>query len=225
MHIIPVIDIKDSQVVHARAGDRKNYRAIESDLTSGHHPLDIVDTFLSVYPFNTIYIADLDAIEGKPPQSDMLSLIQQEFTRLHIWLDAGKETKSICISFSNVSPVYGSESTTYTILKNDADFILSLDYLQGSFIGDEKILNNESNWPERIIMMNLDSVGMGRGLNRHAADMMQLHPQHDYYLAGGIQDISDIKLARSKGAAGVLLATALHNKQITSADLNAFINK
>lgn len=225
MHIIPVIDIKDSQVVHARAGERDNYRAIKSDLTSGHHPLDIIDAFLSIYPFNTIYIADLDAIEGKSPQSEMLSLVHREFTALNIWLDAGKETKSICTSFSRLSPVYGSESTIYAKLKNHTEYILSLDFLQGRFIGDEKILNDQSIWPEQIIVMNLDSVGMGSGPNQHANEMIRLHPQHDYYLAGGMRDINDVEIARSKGATGVLLATALHNRQISSADLNAFMHK
>ena len=64
MEIIPVIDIRQNQVVHAIKGQRQNYRPLQTSLCNSHSPEDIVQAFIDTYPFKTIYIADLDAIQG-----------------------------------------------------------------------------------------------------------------------------------------------------------------
>src|SRR5579859_3993027 len=62
--IIPVLDLKSGVVVHARAGDRANYRPIATPLAAGSAPADILAGLLALAPFRAVYIADLDAIEG-----------------------------------------------------------------------------------------------------------------------------------------------------------------
>ena len=64
MEVIPVIDLKGGAVVRARHGDRASYRPIETPLSPTSDPLDVVAGLLSVHAFRTLYIADLDAIEG-----------------------------------------------------------------------------------------------------------------------------------------------------------------
>ncbi len=69
MQIIPVIDIKNGVVVHARAGDRASYRPIETPLASSAEPLAVIEGLLSLFPFDTLYLADLDGIErGEPDE-------------------------------------------------------------------------------------------------------------------------------------------------------------
>ena len=64
MEIIPVIDLMAGHVVHARFGNRQHYQPIQSLLCNSSKPVDIIQALLELYPFKTIYIADIDAIQG-----------------------------------------------------------------------------------------------------------------------------------------------------------------
>ena len=63
MQVIPVIDLLHGQVVRARSGDRASYRPLELPLSRTSDPIDVVRGRWSVYPFPTLYVADLDAIQ------------------------------------------------------------------------------------------------------------------------------------------------------------------
>ena len=62
MKIIPVIDLKDGVVVHAHQGMREQYQPIGSNLCQSSDIYRVIEAFLGVYDFDTIYIADLNAI-------------------------------------------------------------------------------------------------------------------------------------------------------------------
>ena len=62
MQIIPVLDLKNGVVVHARMGQRDRYQPIETPLSPTSNPIDVAGGLLSIYPFATVYVADLDAI-------------------------------------------------------------------------------------------------------------------------------------------------------------------
>ena len=68
LQVIPVIDLLRGQVVRARMGDRASYRPLESPLSPTSDPIDVVRGLLSVYPFPTLYVADLDAIQRQRRQ-------------------------------------------------------------------------------------------------------------------------------------------------------------
>src|SRR5215471_20002462 len=65
MEIIPVIDLKGDTVVHARMGRRDDYRPIRTPLSATSDPVDVTRGLLSIHPFTTLYVADLDAIERR----------------------------------------------------------------------------------------------------------------------------------------------------------------
>ena len=65
MEIIPVIDLMGGVVVHARMGQRNAYRPIATPLSPTSDPLDVTRGLMSVYPFTSIYAADLDAIDKR----------------------------------------------------------------------------------------------------------------------------------------------------------------
>ena len=73
MQVIPVIDLKAGHVVHARLGHRAFYRPIETPLATGSGPIDVVTGLLSLHPFATLYVADLDAIGGKGEPAQLAS--------------------------------------------------------------------------------------------------------------------------------------------------------
>ena len=89
MQIIPVIDLMRGQVVHAKRGNRKHYQTLQSTLCSSHHPLAVVAALLKLYPFNTIYIADLDAILGLSDHTEIIKQISRAYPAVNFWLDCG----------------------------------------------------------------------------------------------------------------------------------------
>ena len=79
MEIIPVIDLRGGQVVRARMGARDQYRPIETPLSPTSDPLDVTRGLLSVFPFRTLYVADLDAIEGTGNSAAVLARLMRRF--------------------------------------------------------------------------------------------------------------------------------------------------
>src|SRR5262249_56995293 len=87
MEIIPVIDLKGGIVVHARMGQRERYRPIQTPLARTSDPVDVVGGIMSIYPFATFYIADLDAIESKGNNHATIAQVKQAFPQVTLWLD------------------------------------------------------------------------------------------------------------------------------------------
>ena len=77
MEVIPVIDLKDGIVVHARMGMRSAYAPIETPL-SPYEPSQPTsrEGLLSIFPFKTFYVADLDAIEGNGDNTTALKRLR-----------------------------------------------------------------------------------------------------------------------------------------------------
>ena len=89
MEIIPVIDLKRGQVVRARLGRREEYRPIETPLSATSDPIDVARGLLSLFPFATLYVADLDAIQSAGSNDDAIALIRAALPDLSLWVDNG----------------------------------------------------------------------------------------------------------------------------------------
>ena len=68
MEVIPVIDVAHGEVVRAVKGERSAYRPIETPLSSSSEPAELARGLAKLFPFRTLYVADLDGIEGRGPQ-------------------------------------------------------------------------------------------------------------------------------------------------------------
>src|ERR1700738_4644384 len=89
METIPVLDLKGAMVVRARVGQRDQYRPINTPLSPTSDPVDVTNGLLSVHPFQTLYIADLDAIEGTGDHRATLTRLKAAFPQLTFWIDNG----------------------------------------------------------------------------------------------------------------------------------------
>jgi phosphoribosylformimino-5-aminoimidazole carboxamide ribotide isomerase len=226
LHIIPVIDLLDGVVVHAKQGLRAHYQAISSSLTASSRPVDIVKAFMDLYPFETLYIADLNAIQkiglaNKPA----IAAIQNAFPQLKIWLDAGALDKQQ-LAINNIQCILGTESLKdlddYNWLKQNltSSPVLSLDFLPDGYHGPTALLEDANLWPEELIVMTLNQVGANAGVDSKTIASILARAQHQHiYAAGGIRHINDLISLQSMGIYGALIASALHNKQITAQDL------
>src|SRR5262249_25803706 len=111
--IIPVIDLKGALVVRARMGERASYRPIESPLSPTSAPRDVVRGLLSVHPFATVYIADLDAIERAGDNDAIIRQLREQFPHLQLWVDRGIADRGAAEEWLNTGLghlVLGSES-------------------------------------------------------------------------------------------------------------------
>ncbi len=227
MLIIPVLDLMAGQVVHARRGERSAYRPLESKLTPSSDPLPIVAALLSLAPFSTIYVADLDAIQGRGDQRATLDRIQAEFPVLDVWIDAGFADAARLGAWSHGrrTPVIGSESVpsaeALAALRRAApDAVLSLDTRGGERLGPAALFDSPQLWPERVIVMTLDRVGAGEGpaLERLRATLAQA-PAKRIVAAGGVRDPHDLDRLEAMGVHAVLAASAIHDGTLDRAAL------
>jgi len=227
VEVVPVLDLKDGAVVHARMGRRSQYRPIETPLSSTSKPVDVTRGLLSIYPFQTFYIADLDAIERKGDNNEALTHLKTEFPNLAFWVDNGVADLASAKCWLDAGLghlVLGSETqkdeTLVRRLSRDDRVILSLDYRGEAFVGPAALLSNVEAWPKRVIAMTLARVGsaMGPDLVRLLA-IKGSAPEKLVYAAGGIRDAIDLAALARAEIAGALVASCLHNGKLSGAQI------
>ncbi len=221
MKIIPVIDLKNGQVVQAIKGDRSNYKPIQSELCFGSSPVDVVTALLKATSSNILYIADLDSIENSGNNFQIITDLAQQHKNISFWLDAGftsLDQLNRWQEIPNIRPVIGSEShneisSLLSLLKSD--HILSLDFRNDQLCGPDDILDQPDNWPNDVVIMSLNTVGSNSGPNLNLIDSMKtIGSDSQLYAAGGVRDQSDLDLLTQIKVEGVLIASALHTKNI-----------
>lgn len=232
MQIIPVIDLLNGAVVHAKRGQRQHYQPIQSQLTSSSAPLDIAAALLELYPFQTLYIADLNAICGTGNNNNIIEVIAQTYANLTIWLDCGisqMNNRALYLG-KQIKPVVGSENIhnlqDYRAVSYacNSTHVLSLDYATTSALGIGELHNQARFWPDDTICMTLNTVGSNQGVDMARLNtLLQLNAARKtpsrVYAAGGVRNLSDVQALAQMGIAGALIATSLHNGVLNTADL------
>ncbi len=90
MEIIPVIDVRHGVAVRAVAGDRARLPAARDaagrQRRSGRcrHGVPV-----ALYPFRTLYVADLDGIEGRGAEAIWSCALRRPTHGLDLWVDDG----------------------------------------------------------------------------------------------------------------------------------------
>ncbi|MEK1887493.1 MAG: HisA/HisF-related TIM barrel protein [Phyllobacterium sp.] len=225
MHIIPVLDIKDGRVVRAHMGNRGNYHPIQTPLSPTAEIGDVTRGILSLYPFPTFYVADLDAIGRHHRPLHLTSQLQSALGQSDIWLDAGFCTRNDvdqALEIDGIVPVLGSESQSDMDLFQATGLysrtVLSLDFRGEAFVGPEAILADAQNWPSRIIVMTLGRVGADSGPDFDRLDDIKRRAGNRAVIAaGGIRNSGDLKQLETMGIEGALVATSLHNGALAAA--------
>lgn len=218
MDILPVIDLKSGQVVHARGGRRDEYAPIRTPLSPTSAPGEVVAGLLRLFPFRRLYVADLDAIEGRGGHGAVLDGLMAAHPGLEIWLDSGSgagERRGM------LRPVIGSESLR-DAAAIDPHAILSLDFRGDTFLGPPELLENTRLWPRRLIVMTLARVGAEAGPDLARVEgVIQRAEARQVYAAGGVRNAGDLRALARIGAAGALVATALHSGSLGAEELQA----
>lgn len=227
MKAIPVIDLLAGKAVHARGGQRHAYRPVQTRGCTDGDALSLAKYYTQEFGFDRLYIADLDAIEGRGHQLDLIQRLAAAVPTVALWVDAGvrcREDLAVLSGIPGVLPVIGSERLTDPTLPTKPDLtgliVLSLDFARGRFLGPIPLQQQPKLWPQDTILMDISRVGSVQGPNlARLADHRRRAPSVRWFVAGGVRDALDLAALKKQGAAGVLLATSLHDGRITRAEL------
>ncbi len=226
--LIPVLDLMDGQVVRAFGGRRDEYRPLESALCDSSRPEAVVEGLLALYPFRRIYIADLDAILGRGNHGSVVEGLQRLHPDLEFWVDGGFSDAAAAEAWHAAGrgrPVLGTESLAVLPERDawPAQGVLSLDFRGDDFLGSATLLQYPERWPAEVIVMTLARVGMDAGPDlARLTQLQRLNTACRMYAAGGVRQIDDLAALARAGAAGVLLASALHDGRLSRPELDAF---
>ncbi len=228
MQVIPVIDVRGGLAVRAVAGDRARYQPLQSALAAAPDPVAVAKGYRALYPFETLYVADLDGIEGGRPAASLHLDVAAAWGGAQVWIDDGGLDPAGAPA--RVQRVVGSESLLAAGLCSMAGeaaalrhaSILSLDFRGDAFIGPPLLLEEPALWPATLIVMTLAAVGRDAGpdIARVSEIVRRAGPSRRVHAAGGVRGIGDVRALKDEGAAGVLVASALHAGQIKAGDLH-----
>ena len=240
MRVIPVIDLMQGQVVRGIAGNRSEYRPIESQIAADARPATVARALVERFGFKTVYVADLDAIQGGQPDLNAWQDIRR--AGLSLWIDAGVGDPSRCLAIretlksrrteGNViiglesfrDPNNGAWSDVGTLMPN---LIFSLDLKNGMPIHHIGKWHNFSAVEigriaaglgfHSIIVLDLADVGTSQGTRTLALCQTlanELHPVR-IIAGGGVRGLDDLKALADVGCSAALVASALHDGRLT----------
>lgn len=234
MNIIPVLDVLNGVVVHGVAGNRDEYRPIQSRLTTSIAPLDVANAIRAALSLDTFYVADLDAILHDRPNYDIYRELSS--AGFQIWVDAGLRDMSrgrTVLKVGAAGIVAGLETLPGPgVLENlcrecdPQNIVFSLDLRGGQPLGDLSRWNATqpldiarqaiSMGVERLIVLDLAAVGIGDGPATLplCRELRREFPELEIITGGGIRDGGDLRACHAAQVDGVLIASAIHHGTI-----------
>jgi phosphoribosylformimino-5-aminoimidazole carboxamide ribotide isomerase len=233
--LIPVLDLQGGQVVRAQRGERSMYRPITSGLAPGSEPRVLARALLAAADRGDgeapiLYLADLDAIQGRPVQAEAIAALLAALPRLTLWLDAGfadaAQARALRSALgpagARVRPVFGSESlaneAALAELTDDPDALLSLDSRAARPLDPAGCWQRPALWPRCVIVMTLDRVGTRLGPDLAGFARLRLSaPDRVWVGAGGVRTAAELEAAAAAGAQAWLVASALHDGTLAAA--------
>jgi phosphoribosylformimino-5-aminoimidazole carboxamide ribotide isomerase len=237
MRVVGVIDLKGGTAVHAVRGERERYRAVRSVL--GGDPLALARAFRTELGLDELYVADLDAISGECEHSSSIGALASE---ARVMVDAGvsePERARALLDLGAHRVVVGTETLSGPDALDqllaelpEGAVVLSVDLRDGRALSPHPQLAGlpALDAVERLhraglreaIVLDLARVGSGAGPDvRLIAELHAAFPALELLAGGGVRDVEDLRALGDAGAAGALVATALHGGVIGRRELAA----
>ena len=239
MEIIPVLDILNAVVVRGVAGQREQYRRVNSQLTPSCDPSVIMRAFADNFDLRRFYIADLDAIQFQQLNRctvaelarDEASLIVDRGVRsaadVEELLDLG--VGQVVVALETLD---GPDTARTLVSTFGAEqLVLSLDLKNG------RPLTANPGWStvepfdiaqelieaglRHMIVLDLAAVGVNEGtptidLCRRLRSLLS---DGTVITGGGVSNCADLRRIEAAGVDGVLVASALHDGRLSAEDI------
>ncbi|MHA1914436.1 MAG: HisA/HisF-related TIM barrel protein [Promethearchaeota archaeon] len=239
--VLPVIDILNNQAVHAKRGERTNYKPLKSKLFNSSDPLDITRLLTKNYGFEEIYIADLDAIINDNPNFHLFEEILK-IPRIKIMVDLGITKMDDILRYSELGfnkIIIGIETLQSLEdlkeglkLVGNEKIVISLDMYQGKILSNAEKLKNydplelvnklELLGVKEIILLDLARVGQKVGGIPQSYFKIQNAFKGKVFVGGGIKNFEDLIYYEQHHFSGVLVATALYDGTIEIEKIRKF---
>jgi len=249
MRVIPVIDLMRGQVVRGVAGNRSDYRPIESRIASNAEPATIARSLVERFSFSIVYVADLDAIQGGSPSLHAWEEISR--AGLLLWIDAGLGDPAASLVLSEglhsskieAQLIIGLESLRdpnddgwKRALAQSPDLIFCLD------LKSSVPIHRIDAWRDcsaleiarsahalgfsQMIVLDLADVGIGQGTRTLALCRKLAHelPSVNIIAGGGVRGLDDLHAMASAGCSGALVASALHDGRLSLEEIRQIEN-
>lgn len=233
MHILPVIDLKGGLVVRGVAGRRDDYRPLVSPLCGAADPALVAGAFAEHFGLREVYLADLDAIAGAAPAVAAYQRVMAAGARL--WVDAGLRQAGQAAALAGVHRVVagsetldGPEALARLVEAHGPRVVFSLDLRDGRPLASGR-------WPAggaaaiarravacgvaRLIVLDVARVGTGTGAGTEGLLGELAALPAEVYVGGGARGREDLARWKALGAAGALVASALHDGRLSREDL------
>jgi phosphoribosylformimino-5-aminoimidazole carboxamide ribotide isomerase len=239
MRVIPVIDLKSGAAVHAVRGERERYRPLRSEIVSGSDPVQVARAVREALGLDELYVADLDAFDGGSAHREVLAALARE---ARLMVDAGvTEVATVrrLLKLGAARVVIATETLADPAALErlraglpDAPLVLSLDLRAGRVLSPgpelaelgaaEALARLERSGVREVIVLDLARVGSGAGPDvALVRKLCARFPELELLAGGGVRDVADLRALAKAGAAGALVATALHSGAIGPDELCA----
>lgn len=231
--IVPVLDILDSKAVHAKKGERANYKPLNLKLIQSSNPIEIVEVLKQKFNFKEFYIADLDAILKKKPNFELLLKILA-LPNIKVMIDPGIINKDDLITYSTLKLnklILGLETMeSIDVIEESFEIfgqnkiIVSIDMYKEKIISNIKQLKSQNSLQaintienlgvKEIILLDLFRVGQKLGGIPHLYLEIRKKFSGNILIGGGIKDFDDLLMYKDEEFSGILIATALYDGSI-----------
>jgi phosphoribosylformimino-5-aminoimidazole carboxamide ribotide isomerase len=239
MRVIPVIDLKSGAVVHAVRGERERYRPLRSRIVAGSDPIQVARVVREELGLDELYVADLDAMAGGPGHPEIVAALAREG---RVIVDAGVTEVAavgLLLELGAARVVIGTETLANKAALErlraelpGAPLVLSLDLRAGRVLSPdaklarlgaaEALARLAPSGVREVIVLDLARVGSGEGPEVALVhELCARFPELELLVGGGVRDVADLRALAHAGAAGALVATALHRGAIGPGDVRA----
>jgi phosphoribosylformimino-5-aminoimidazole carboxamide ribotide isomerase len=247
LRIVGVLDLQGGRAVHARGGRREGYRPIQSaagvPIAEGD-ALELARAYIERCHLHELYLADLDAIQGRPPQDD---LVDQIASVAPLWVDGGVtlveqarrlaelkashvivglETMRSFAALEDICRAVGGGRVAFSVDVKDGRPLLNNPARDASI--DRMTLDGiveraTGAGVGALILLDLARVGSRAGpplalvrVTRRAASRALL------FAGGGVRGAEDLAQLSDEGCDGALVATALLDGTLTPDDVDRY---
>src|SRR4051812_44329324 len=241
MRVVGVIDLKGGSAVHAVRGERERYRPVRSAIGGDDgDALALARGFRDALGLEEIYVAGLDAVVGGGGQGGPAALLRAPAGEARLMVDAGVTEPAAArglLALGARRVIVGTETLAGPAALDrlladlpDGAVILSVDLRDGRVLSPDAQLAGAPAMDvlarlhrgglREAIVLDLARVGSGAGPD--VALIAELHdafPDLELLAGGGVRTVDDLRALEGAGAAGALVATALHRGVIGPREL------